>query len=109
MDESVPAPLVPAHVCEESLGVSVIVLALSLVNVLPNLSCTFTTGFVVKFTLVVAVADGCVVNERIFFAPAISVRVPRLVTPFVRPAIFALPASVIFTLVASGVPAVGRT
>jgi hypothetical protein len=76
VDESVPFPAVPPHACVESTAVRVTVEVLSDVTVLPNWSSSATTGLVAKSTLVVAVADGCVVYANLFFTPAASVSVP---------------------------------
>ena len=71
-----PLPAVPPQACVESTAVRVIVEALSEVTVLPYWSSNATIGLVAKSTLVIAVADGCVMNANLFFAPATSVRVP---------------------------------
>ena len=66
------------------------------------------TGFVAKSVLMLAVADGWVVNASLFFAPGTSVSVPRLVTSFVTPEIESVPLFVMLPE-ASGAPADGRT
>jgi hypothetical protein len=61
VDVSVPLPAVPPQTCVESTTAKLTVDALSELSVFPYWSSRAMTGFVVKFTLVVAVVGGCVV------------------------------------------------
>jgi hypothetical protein len=61
VDVIVPLPAVPPQAWVESTGAKPIVDALSEVSVFPYWSSRWMTGSVEKFTLVVAMAEGCVV------------------------------------------------